>query len=157
MVSVVWHYHQEQELGVLNCAIRLLNGWQHFLVVVVLDSLSEGIKQDLFVDKGLVGHWTDVCVLNLDIQTLLLGQSVEFVVDEVSIGNILFKANNCEAFKIFRLMNHLVETVGVLQGTRAGFIWSFSWVASSSLVLVVVATSGGLLSKVWSFINHRFF
>ena len=53
-------------------------------------------------------------------------------------------------------MHHLVETVGVLKGTRVGVVWILARsLAATALVLVVVAVTLGLLSEVWSFKNLR--
>lgn len=54
---------------------------------------------------GLVRHRTDVSVLDLDVQTLLLGQVVELVVDVMSVLHIFFEADDGKAFKLLRFMH----------------------------------------------------
>ena len=51
----------------LNLALRLLNNRKNLLIVVVLDTLGESIKQIFLMHGGLVRDWTDVCILNLDV------------------------------------------------------------------------------------------
>ena len=63
------------------------------------------------MDHSLVRHWTDVSILHLDVKTLLLGQAVEFVVDEVSIVDVLLEADDGEALKSLGLVHHLVQTI----------------------------------------------
>ena len=44
-----------------------------------------------------VGHWANVSVLHTDIKTLLQRQVVEFVINVVSVLNILLEADDGEA------------------------------------------------------------
>ena len=57
----------------LDLTSRLLNNGQHFLIVVILDRLCEGIKQVLLIQGCLIRHWANVRVLHLDVKALLLG------------------------------------------------------------------------------------
>lgn len=41
---MVGHYDQEHELRMFNCAVRLFNNRQDFLVVIVLNALSKRLK-----------------------------------------------------------------------------------------------------------------
>ena len=154
VVGVVWHDDQEEELRVFDGSIGVVDHRQHLFIVVVLDGRGEGIQEKLFVNEGLVCNWANVCILNLNIETFLLRQVVEFIVYEVSVVHIPFKADDGESLEGFWLVHHLVETVGVLKWTRVGIVRVLSRsLATTSLVLVVVAVSLGLLSKVWSFKN----
>ena len=106
------------------------------------------------MNYSLIRDWTDVSVLNLNVKTFLLGKSVKLVVDEVSIVDVLLEADDGEALEGLGLVHHLVEAVGVLKRTRVGIVRVLARsLATTSLVLVVVAVSLGLLSKVWSFKN----
>lgn len=90
----------------LDLAIGLLNNRQDLFIVVVLDTLGERVKQVLLVHGGLVGDGADVGVLDLDVQTLLLGQVVELVVDVMGVLHIFFEADDGKAFKLLRLVHH---------------------------------------------------
>ena len=63
------------------------------------------------MDHSLVRHWTDVCILHLNVETLLLRQAVEFVVDEVSIVDVLLEADDGEALEGLGLVHHLVQAI----------------------------------------------
>ena len=67
MICVIWHDHEEYEVWMLNLALRLLNNRKNLLIVVVLDTLGESVEQVFLMHRGLVRHWTDVCVLNLNV------------------------------------------------------------------------------------------
>lgn len=60
---------------------------------------------------SLVRDWADVGVLHLDVETLLLGEAVELVVDEVGIVDVLLEADDGEALEGLGLVHHLVQTV----------------------------------------------
>ncbi len=60
---------------------------------------------------SLVRHRADVGVLNLDVQTLLVGQVKELVVDVVCVIHVFLEAEDCEFFEIFRFVDHRVEAL----------------------------------------------
>lgn len=64
MVGVVGHYHKEDELGVTDNTVTVADGWGNFLVVVVLDRLSEGLKKDFFMERCLIRNRTNIGILN---------------------------------------------------------------------------------------------
>lgn len=70
MVSMVWHDNQEDKLGVFHLSARFSDLWEDLLVVVVLNALSEGVQKIFFVVGGLVWHWADISIFNLDVETL---------------------------------------------------------------------------------------
>ena len=76
-----------------------------------MDTLSKGVPKILLMHDSFIRHGTDISILNLDVESLLLRQIVELVVDEVSVVHILLKTDDGEAFKCLRLVHHLVETV----------------------------------------------
>ena len=90
----------------LDLSFRLLNNREHLLIVVVLDTLGKRVKQVLLMHGGLVRHRTDVSVLDLDVQTLLLRQVVELVVDVMSVLHIFFEADDGKTFKLLGFMHH---------------------------------------------------
>lgn len=90
----------------LDRTIRLLNNRQDLLIVVVLDTLCERVKQVLFMHSRLVRDWADVGILDLDVQALLLRQVIELVVDVMSVLHIFFEADDGKAFKLLRLVHH---------------------------------------------------
>ena len=53
-----------------------------------------------------VGHWANVSVLHTDIKTLLQRQVVEFVINVVSVLNILLEADDGEALESLGLVHH---------------------------------------------------
>lgn len=55
---------------------------------------------------GLVWDWADVCVFDLDVETLLLRQVVELIVDVMSVLHIFFEADDGKSFKLLRLVHH---------------------------------------------------
>jgi len=55
---------------------------------------------------GLVRDRADVGIFDLDVQTLLLGQVEELVVDVMSVLHIFFEADDGKAFKLLGLMHH---------------------------------------------------
>lgn len=71
MVRLVWHNHKEDELRVLDLSIATLDDRQNFLVVVVLDGLSETFKKDFFVVRCLVRNRAHIGKFNLNFQALL--------------------------------------------------------------------------------------
>lgn len=90
----------------LNLAIRLLNNRKHLLIVVVLDALGKRVQQVLLMHRRLVGDGADVGILHLNVETLLLGQVEELVVDVVSVLHIFFEADDGKAFKLLGLVHH---------------------------------------------------
>jgi len=58
------------------------------------------------VHGGLVWDWTDVSVFDLDVETLLLGQVEELVVDVMGVLHIFFEADDGKAFKLLGLVHH---------------------------------------------------
>ena len=66
VVRLVGHNHKEDELRVLDLSIAALDDGQNFLVVVVLDGLSETFKKDLFVVRCLVRNRAHVSELHLN-------------------------------------------------------------------------------------------
>lgn len=111
------------------------------------------------MDHGLIWHWADVCIFDLDVKAFLLGEIVEFVVDEMSVVDILLKTDDGESLECLWLVDHLVEAVGVLKGASAGVVrvLAHALATSTSLELIVVSVTLGLLCKVWSFENHGLF
>ena len=101
----------------LNLALRLLNNRKNLLIVVVLDTLGESIKQILLMHGSLIRDGANVCILNLNVETFLLRQIVELVVDVMSVLHIFFEADDGKTFKLLRLMDHRVETVRIVQST----------------------------------------
>lgn len=43
VIRMIWHYNQEDKLGVLDSAARFANLWHHFFVVVVLNCLAKRV------------------------------------------------------------------------------------------------------------------
>jgi len=106
---------------------------------------------------SLIRHRADVGVLYADIKTLLCGQRIELVIDVVSILDVLFKADDCEALKSFGFVHHRVEAVGIIEGARDGGAWVASWRRLRLLLIVVVVliSARSLLLKVWSLVDLR--
>lgn len=111
MVRVIGHNHQEHKLRVLNSTVRLLNDWQYFLVIVVLNALCKRLKKNLLVVGGLVGYWTNMSKFNLNAESFLGGKIIELIVDVICVAHISFQTENCEALKHLWLMNHRVKIV----------------------------------------------
>ena len=61
---MVGHYYEEDELGVADNTVAVADGGGNFLVVVVLDRLSEGLKKDFFMERCLIRNRTNIGVLN---------------------------------------------------------------------------------------------
>ena len=99
----------------LNRAVRLLDCRHHLLEVVVLDARGESFQKILLVNGGLVWNRADVSVLDADVETLLHGEVVELVIDVVGVLDILLQADDSEALKGLRLVDHRVEAVRVVQ------------------------------------------
>ena len=106
---------------------------------------------------SLIRHRADVGVLNADIKTLLGGQSIELVVDVVSILDVLLEADDCKALKGFGLVHHRVEAVGVIEGARDGCAWVASWrrLRWRLVIVVVLVSARSLLLEVWSLVDLR--
>jgi len=90
----------------LDGAVRLLNNRENLFIVVVLNTLGERVKQVLLVHGGLVRDWADVSVFDLDVETLLLGQVEELVVDVMGVLHIFFEADDGKTFKLLGLVHH---------------------------------------------------
>jgi len=90
VVRVVGHDHEEDELRVLDLTVGLADCSRHFLVVVILDGLGEGLEEDFFVEGGLVGDRTDISEFDLDAEALLCRKVVELVVDVVCVAYVSF-------------------------------------------------------------------
>lgn len=71
VVRLVGHNNKEDELRVLDLSIATLDDRQNFLVVVVLDGLSETFKKDFFVVRCLVRNRAHISKFNLNFQALL--------------------------------------------------------------------------------------
>jgi len=90
VVRVVGHDHEEDELRVLDLTLGGADYSRHFLVVVILDGLGEGLEEDFFVEGGLVGDRTDISEFDLDAEALLCRKVVELVVDVVCVAYVSF-------------------------------------------------------------------
>ena len=90
MVWVVGHYNQKDELGVLNLTVRILNYRSNLFVIIILNWLSEGFKQNFFVVCCFIWHRTDISEFDLNVQSLLCRKVVELVVDVVSVAYVSF-------------------------------------------------------------------
>ena len=106
VVAVIRHNNQENEVRVLDSAIRGLNSGQHFLVVVVLDTRGESFQKILLMDGCAVRDGADIGVFYSDVKTLLLGKVVELVIDVVSVLNVLLEANDGESLECLGLVDH---------------------------------------------------
>ena len=95
----------------------------------------------------------DIGVLNADVEALLQRQVVELIVDVVSVLNVLLQADDGEALECFWLVNHRVQTVGVVQGPLICRVWISSWRRLRLVVVVVLIAASCLLSEVWRFEN----
>ena len=132
----------------------LLYNRQDLLIVIVLNRIGKGIKKILFIVCRLVRHWTDICIFDLDLEPLLLGQVVELVVDVVSVCNILLEADNRKFLKGSRLMDHLVEIVGIVEYSRICRVWiSFGRLLWTITRAVLLLASACLSCEIGSFIN----
>ena len=148
VVGVVRHDDQENEVGVLDGSARVLDRWQHLLVVVVLDARGKSFQKILFVDGGLVGDGADVGVLDSDVEAFLEGEVVELVVDVVGVLDILLEADDRESLESFGLVHHRVEAVGVVEGAGICRVWVSSRLLGL-LLLVVLVSASSLLLEVW--------
>ena len=121
----------------------LLYNRQDLLIVIVLNRIGKGIKKILFVVCRLVRHWADIRIFDLDLEPLLLGQVVELIVDVMSVCNILFEADNCKFLEGSRLVDHLVEIIGIVEYSRICRVWiSFGrllWAIAWAVLLLVTA------------------
>ena len=121
----------------------LLYNRQDLLIVIVLNRIGKGIKKVLFVVCRLVRHWADIRIFDLDLEPLLLGQVVELVVDVMSVCDILFEADNRKFLKGSRLVDHLVEIIGIVEYSRICRVWiSFGrllWTIAWAVLLLATA------------------
>ena len=114
MVGMVWHDDKENKVGVLDSAVRGLNGRQDLLVVVVLNAWGKSFQKILFVNSSFVRNWADICVLNSNVETLLGWEIKELVIDIVSVLDILLKADDGKLLESLGLMDHGVEAVRIV-------------------------------------------
>ena len=121
----------------------LLYNRQDLLIVIVLNRIGKGIKKVLFVVCRLVRHWADIRIFDLDLEPLLLGQVVELVVDVMSVCDILFEADNRKFLEGSRLVDHLVEIIGIVEYSRICRVWiSFGrllWAIAWAVLLLATA------------------
>jgi len=71
VVRLVGHNNKEDELRVLDLSIATLDDRQNFLVIVVLDGLSETFKKYFLVICCLVRNRAHISKFNLNFQALL--------------------------------------------------------------------------------------
>ena len=95
----------------------------------------------------------DISVLYADVEALLQRQVVELIVDVVSVLDVLLQTDDREALECFRLVNHRIQTVGVVQGPLICRVWISSWRRLRLIVVVVLIAASRLLSEVWRFEN----
>ena len=121
----------------------LLYNRQDLLIVIVLNRIGKGIKKVLFVVCRLVRHWADIRIFDLDLEPLLLGQVVELVVDVMSVCDILFEADYGKFLEGSRLVDHLVEIIGIVEYSRICRVWiSFGrllWTIAWAVLLLATA------------------
>jgi len=67
---------------------------------------------------GAVRHWADIGVLDANVEALLRAQVEELVIDVVCVLHVLLEADDGEALKGLRLVDHGVKAVRVVQGSR---------------------------------------
>ena len=65
-----------------------------------------------------VGNRTDIRIFDTNVEALLHRQIVELIVDVVGVLDVLFEADDGESLKGFRLVDHGVKAVGIIQGPR---------------------------------------
>lgn len=58
----------------------------------------------------------DVSVVNEDIQVILLGEGIEFVLKVFTVLDVLFQAENCPFLEINGLTDNLTKNVGIFKG-----------------------------------------
>ena len=98
------------------------------------------------MDSSSVRNWADISVLNADVKTLLCRKIEELVVDVVSVLDILLETDDRESFKGFRLVDHGVEAIRIVQGSRNRRVcWG---PRRGRLSLIVLVSTSGLLSEV---------
>jgi len=108
------------------------------------------------MDGSLVRNWADICVFDTNIESFLDGEVVELVVDVVGVLDILLKTDDGEALEGLRLVDHRVETVGVIQGTGSCRVWIRSR-GRVRLCLVVLIATRSLLLEVGGLEDLRLF
>jgi len=105
------------------------------LEVVVVDGFFE------VLDSGLVAELNDVSVVDVNVESSLVGKLVESVVEVLTMGYVLLKAENCPLSEGNGLVNDGSQDLGVVKRSC-----SLGWCTTLSLVLVTV-----LLVNLWSF------
>lgn len=114
MVRLVWHNHKENELRVLDLTATVHNDGQDLFIVVVLNRLSEALKQHFLVVCSLVRDRAHISEFHLDFKTFLSRQVVELIIDVMCIVDVSLEAEDGKAFKHLGLVNHSVQVVRIV-------------------------------------------
>lgn len=148
MVRLVWHNHKENELRVLDLTATVHNDGQDLFIVVVLNRLSEALKQHFLVVCSLVRDGAHISEFHLDFKTFLSRQVVELIIDVVGVVDVSLEAEDGKAFKHLGLVNHSVQVVRIVKNASRRPVSVFML-----LTRVLVATRLSL--EVRRLINFR--
>lgn len=69
------------------------------------------------MDGSTIGDRADIRILYANIEALCIRKIVELIIDEVSVLDVLFKADDGKSLEGLRLVNHGVKAVGIFQGS----------------------------------------
>lgn len=89
--------------------------------------------------------------LNVDVEALLNGEVVEFVIDVLCVFNVALQAEDHEALEGLRLVHHRVEVVGVVEDARLLAVCDL--LGGARLLVLELVASGGLRGKVGRLID----